>query len=865
MAMQPGRFLTEGFKYETPYIKSEIMWDWLKNISLFKQLIIPMLIVGVVGLSSTIYSAFMLRNSIVAHEKMHEDGGRKIALYDSAEASIAHFRTFVLRHLASESAVSMTDIESKLAKTKRDINDSIQSIGSSYQDVPPGVAAKMRVLQGSVSRYFKQINEVIKQSADFEKELAFELMTHVEPDYNQKILTIVQDLKRHEYGGIAMSREAHVLAAQHNLFAIVVTGTLVGSLLLVIAFVVIGRITRRLSMLVNWSRDISNGNWSTSLVSRSGDEVGQLTLAMEEMKQNIQIAHKEIAKAKIEAERVADDLQLYAKAFENSGEAILISDRQNRIINVNNAFTKQTGYNLDDVVGKDPRMFASGNTPENVFHEMWGALEKESFWQGELWDRKKSGEIYPKSASISAIRNHDNEVMFYIASFTDITERKDSQAQIEHLAHHDILTGLQNRYSLEDRLEQLITIAKRDSTLMAVFFIDLDRFKNINDSLGHQVGDRLLVEVAGRLRSCVRESDVVARIGGDEFVVVLTGMKDATQAAVIAETILLQVSTPYELGPHSLETSPSIGISIYPNDGASVEELLRNADVAMYDVKEKGRNNYSFFSESMLVIAQERLTLEGELRSALENAELELHYQPQVHVVDRRIYGVEALLRWSHPVQGEIPPAKFIPIAEDIGVIRELEEWVFDEACRQLAIWKEGGVDRITMSINLSAKNLHSSWLSEIIRATLVKHGLHGSELEFEITEAAAMLDPELVVQQLNALCELGITLAIDDFGTGYSSLAYLKRLPIQTLKLDKTFVRDIEHDQNDAEISTATIELAHSLGLRVVAEGVETQGQYEFLIENNCDYLQGYLFSRPLPAHEATKYLHGGASSMDA
>ncbi len=837
----------------------------MKNISLFKQLIIPMLIVGVIGLSSTIYSAFTLKDSVVALEKMHGDGGRKISLYDSAEASIARYRTFGLEHLASESAVSMAGIESMLTRTRQDITNSIQSIGSSYQDVPPEVAAKMRVLQGSVSRYFKQMNEVIKQSADFEKELAFELMSLVESDFNQKILLLVQDLKRHESEGIAVSREAHVTAVQQNLFTIMVTGTLGGSLLLVIAFVVIRRITRRLSMLVNWSRDISIGNWSTSLISRSGDEVGQLTLSMEEMKRNIQVAHEEIAKAKIEAERVADDLQLYAKAFENSGEAILISDRQNCIINVNKAFTKQTGYNLEDVVGKDPRMFASGNTSENVFHEMWNALEKESFWQGELWDRKKSGEIYPKSASISAIRNHDNEVMFYIASFTDITERKDSQAQIEHLAHHDILTGLQNRFSLEDRLEQLITIAKRDNTLMAVFFIDLDRFKKINDSLGHQVGDRLLIEVAARLRSCVRESDVVARIGGDEFVVVLTGMKDATQAAVIAETVLLQVSTPYEIAPHSLETSPSIGISIYPNDGASVEELLRNADVAMYDVKEKGRNNYSFFSESMLAIAQERLKLEGELRSALENAELELHYQPQVHVVDRRIYGVEALLRWSHPVQGEISPAKFIPIAEDIGIIRELEEWVFDEACRQLAVWKESGVDSITMSINLSAKNLHSSGLSEIIRATLVKHGLHGSELEFEITEAAAMLDPELVVQQLNALCELGITLAIDDFGTGYSSLAYLKRLPIQTLKLDRTFVRDIEHGQNDAEISTATIELAHSLGLRVVAEGVETQGQYEFLIENNCDYLQGYLFSRPLPAHEATKYLHGGIISMDA
>ncbi len=839
------------------------MWDWLRHISLFKQLIIPMLIVGVLGLSYTIYSAFILKDSVAVLENMHEEGGRKISLYDSAEASIIHFRTLGLKHLASESAVSMMGIESELAQTSRDINHSIQGIEFSHQDAHPEVGAKIRTLRDSIVRYFKEMNEVVKQSADFEKELAFESLTIVESNFNQRILLLVQELKRHESERIALSRETHVSVVQQNLFTTMVIGILVGGLLLAIAFIVIRRITRRLSLLVNWSRDVASGNWSINLVSQSRDEVGQLTVAMEEMKRNIQRAHDDLAKAKIEAEQVADALQIYANAFEKSGEAILISDRQNNILNVNKAFTKQTGYSSEDVIGKNPRMFASGNTSENIFHEMWDALDKDSFWQGELWDRKKSGEIYPKLAAISAIRNHDNDVMFYIASFTDISERKDSQAQIEHLAHHDILTGLQNRFSLEDRLEQSLTIAKRDNTLVAIFFIDLDRFKIINDSLGHQVGDGLLIKVAGRLKSCVRESDVVARIGGDEFVIVMTGMNDSTDAAVIAENILAQITKPYEIATHDLETSPSIGISVYPNDGDGVDELLRNADVAMYHVKEQGRNNYSFFTESMLVSARERLKFEGDLRSALENGELELYYQPKMHVAGKRISGVEALLRWSHPLQGAISPVKFIPIAEDIGIIHELEEWVFDKACRQLTVWKESGIEGIKMSINLSAKHLHSSGLSSVVRATLAKHGLHGSELEFEITETAAMIDPEQAVLQLSALRQLGVALAIDDFGTGYSSLAYLKRLPIQTLKLDRTFVRDIEHDQNDAEISMATIELAHNLGLKVVAEGVETEGQCKFLIDNNCDYLQGYLFSRPLSASEATRYLTGQIGYM--
>ena len=574
------------------------------------------------------------------------------------------------------------------------------------------------------------------------------------------------------------------------------------------------------------------------------------------MRRNIQTANNKLAQSKLDAEQVADKLKIYASAFEKSGEPILISDGNNNIININNAFTEQTGYTRDEVMGKNPRIFASGKTPANTFKKMWQALNETGFWQGELWDQTKSGRIFPKLTAISAIKNEQNEDLFYIASFADISDRKAAEERIAHLAHHDILTGLQNRFSLEDRLEQALSMANRDQSQVAVFFIDLDRFKNINDSLGHHAGDKLLIEVGNRLKDCVRDSDIVARIGGDEFVIVLTGMKEISQAAIIAETLLTQVSRPYEIGEHTLNTSPSIGISVYPDDGSSVDELMRNADIAMYHAKEQGRNNYHFFTDSMLVDAHERLKFQAELRSALNNGQLQLYYQPQIDVARQCISSVEALVRWRHPDRGMISPTEFIPIAEETGLIHELGDWIFDEACKQLASWRRQGIKQLKMAINLSAKQLHSSELSNVLSNRLKKYDLHGRDLELEITETAAMTDPEVAVQQLDALRNLGVGLAIDDFGTGYSSLAYLKRLPIQTLKLDRAFVRDIEHDQNDLEISAATISLAHNLGLKVVAEGVESEGQLEFLVIHQFDYLQGYYFSKPLPADEATKFI---------
>jgi len=547
--------------------------------------------------------------------------------------------------------------------------------------------------------------------------------------------------------------------------------------------------------------------------------------------------------------RSEEALRLYAKVFENSGEAIMITDRDNRIVAVNQALVRDTGYARADLLGRDPRVLASQRTPRDTYRAMWSALQETGYWQGELWDQRKDGVTYPKWAAISAIRDDAGELTNYIASFTDISERKAAEARIDHLAHHDALTGLYNRYNLETRLAQSLLAARRENRLLAVMFIDLDRFKIINDTLGHGAGDQLLVEVARRLGDCVRESDIVARLGGDEFVVALTSLGCDMDAALIAAKILGELSHPYTIDGRLLHSTPSIGISMFPFNGEDSETLMKNADTAMYHAKEKGRHNFQFFTPAMTAAATERMELERDLRGALAKREYELHYQPQVCARSGRLRGAEALIRWRHPERGLIPPDRFIPIAEETGVIEAIGAWVLDEACRQKAAWRAAGLTDLRVAVNLSAVQLRSPALVATVEAAMAAHGVGRDELELEITESAAMEDPERAIGQLKALRDLGVALAIDDFGTGYSSLAYLKLLPIHTLKLDRAFVRDIESDENDAAISAATIALARNLGLKVVAEGVETESQRTFLSHHDCDLLQGYLFGRPEPA----------------
>ena len=551
-------------------------------------------------------------------------------------------------------------------------------------------------------------------------------------------------------------------------------------------------------------------------------------------------------------------INLYANVFQHSGEGIVITDAASNIVAVNRAFTRLTGYSPEEVVGNNPRLLASGQTPPGTYQAMWASLQKDGYWQGEMWDRRRDGHLYPKWLSITAVRDDDGVLTNYVGSFTDISERKAAEEQISHLAHHDALTGLYNRFSLQDRLEQTLLAARREHRQIAVMFIDMDHFKAINDTLGHQVGDTMLIEVARRIQAVVRESDIVARLGGDEFVVVLAALDAPGAAMTVVDKIMDALGAPYVLGGQELHSTPSIGIGMYPADGENAAVLMRNADTAMYHAKTQGRNNFQFFTAAMNAAATRRLKLEHDLRRALGENQLLLYYQPKVDARSGRICGLEALVRWQHPEEGLVPPNAFIAVAEECGLIVPLGEWVIHEACRQLAEWKTRGISGLRVAVNISAQQLRSANLLEQVRAALADNHLHPSDLELEITESVAMADPEHAVGLLQRLSDFGVALAIDDFGTGYSSLAYLKRLPIEVLKLDRSFVMDIETDEDDAAICAATITLAHTLGIKVVAEGVETEGQRAFLADRHrCDILQGYLYSQPLSAPAIERWLH--------
>ncbi len=544
-------------------------------------------------------------------------------------------------------------------------------------------------------------------------------------------------------------------------------------------------------------------------------------------------------------------LQLLAKVFEHSAEAIMITDADNRIVEVNHSFTDITGYTLEDARGQNPSMLASGRTTPEEYEAMWQSILTDNFWQGEIWSARRDGSLHPIRLSISTVRGENNAIENHIGSFTDISEHQAATEQIHHLAHHDALTGLANRLSLQGRLEQALASAKRDSKHVAVLFIDLDRFKDINDSLGHHTGDRLLIEVANRLKARVRETDIVARLGGDEFVVVLTDIETAA-VAMWADKILVSLDKTYHIENYELNVSASIGAAISPEDGDDMYSLMKHADAAMYHAKGAGRNNVQFYTRSITQASMERIELGHAMSRALEQRQFVLHYQPLVEFASGNIISLEALVRWQHPEKGLIPPDRFIPIAEETGFIEALGTWVMHEALRQLAAWRAAGIaPTVRMGINLSVHQLRLRALPEIIAELLAQHQLTPSDLELEITESVAMQNPQVTTEILGRLREMGIELAIDDFGTGYSSLSYLKLLPIHRLKLDRSFVRDIEHDPNDAAICSATIAMAHSLSLSVVAEGVETVAQRDFLGTLGCDILQGYLFSRPLPAAE--------------
>ncbi len=549
-------------------------------------------------------------------------------------------------------------------------------------------------------------------------------------------------------------------------------------------------------------------------------------------------------------------LRLLAGVFEHSAEAIMITDRENRILEVNAAFTRLTGYDAEEARGRNPNFLSSGQTPPEIFKVMWQSIQSSGHWKGEIWDRRKDGSVYPKWLLISTILDRKGEIEYFVGSFVDISERKEAEEKISHLAHFDSLTDLPNRFSLQERLEQALATARREGDrALALMFLDLDRFKNINDTLGHHIGDELLLEVARRLQANVRDSDIVARLGGDEFVVVLIGI--GPEAAERVSTKLRQaLELPYHIGNNDLHTTASIGIALFPDDGNSVEELMQNADAAMYHAKALGRNNVQFFTASMNEAARERHHLEGDLHLALERSELELHYQPQING-ERRTVGAEALLRWKHPEQGMISPLKFIPLAEETGLILPIGKWVLDTACAQLLNWAKSDATRhLQLAVNVSARQFRQTDFVEQIRALLQDTGIEPSRLKLELTESLVLDDIEDTIEKMLAIRKFGVLFSMDDFGTGYSSLSYLARLPLDQLKIDRAFVTKLPDSPSDAIIAQTIVTMGRSLGLDVIAEGVETEAQCRFLDRHGCHAYQGYLFARPLPAMDFASYI---------
>jgi len=562
-----------------------------------------------------------------------------------------------------------------------------------------------------------------------------------------------------------------------------------------------------------------------------------------------------------ELHRTQANLRLYATLFNSAAEGMVITDPNARVLVANPAFTSITGYNFEEIRSRSPSLLSSGRHSKSFYNEMWKNLGQRGKWQGEIWNRRKNGEMFPEWLSISAVHNSEGNVTHYIGVFSDITERKKNEAHIQHLSLYDPLTNLPNRLLMQERLNEALSQSQRIDSHTAVLFVNLDRFRNINDTLGNELGDALLQQVAHRSQALLRDTDTVSRLGSDEFVFILPDIDQPQDAASIARKLLTSIGRPYQLGGHDITITASIGIAISETDGSTVAELLRNADAAMSRSKEDGRNNFRFYSADMNITTLGDLLLENQLRNAIKYNELELFYQPKVDAVTGIMQGAEALLRWRHPEHGMISPNRFIRLAEESGLIIPIGAWVLRTACQQIRTWREAGLPVVPIAVNLSAQQLHAQHLQQsdlpiLINNCLKEAGIEPHLLELELTESMLMRNVDHTIDILSRLRQMGVSISIDDFGTGYSSLSYLKQFEVNLLKIDRSFVADIHNAETGGTIAIAIIGLAHALGLQVVAEGVETEEQHRFLLDYGCNFFQGFLFSRPVSASDFAQKL---------
>ncbi|HEX8592504.1 MAG TPA: EAL domain-containing protein [Pseudomonas sp.] len=546
-----------------------------------------------------------------------------------------------------------------------------------------------------------------------------------------------------------------------------------------------------------------------------------------------------------------DRLRLAAAVFDSTHEGVVVTDNAGLIVHVNRAFMQITGYQQDEVLGFNPSKFKSGRHGPEFYRQMYRSILSAGQWSGEIWNRRKSGEIYPQWQSIRSIKGDNGEIKHFVAVFSDITAIKRSEHELLQLAHYDALTGLPNRLLFIDRTSQALASARSSKRGCALLLIDLDHFKHINDSMGHNTGDEILKTVGERLEGFFGKQLTLARLGGDEFGLLIEHCQQVVQAAGYAQQIIDGFKAPFIINDQQLFISASIGISLFPGDALTAEQLLRNADSALFKAKSDGREGYALYTEELTAHAQQRVQLASELRRAIQQDELRVFYQPIHDLEDSRILGVEALVRWQHPQRGLVPPGEFIPIAEQSGLIADIDAWVLRTACRQMSEWLAAGVAITFVAVNVSSRLFSRGDLERQVARVLAETGLDPAHLELEVTESAVMEDPEQAIEQLHRLRSLGLSLAIDDFGTGYSSLLRLKRMPVQKLKIDQGFVAGLPSDEDDIAIVRVIIALAKSMGMRVLAEGIEHAEQAGFLLANGCQLGQGYWFARPMPAEQ--------------
>ncbi|WP_320169439.1 EAL domain-containing protein [Maridesulfovibrio sp.] len=621
--------------------------------------------------------------------------------------------------------------------------------------------------------------------------------------------------------------------------------------------VVSDSITTPVRRLAELFAEAAKGNWGVRSAHDSRDEIGTLSQGFNRFMDDLQ-GMKSDLNTEVEIRQKSEyRRRLFEEVFKNAMEGICITDTEGKIIATNPAFTAITGYRQEEILGRNPKILKSDKHSNEFYERMWTQIREKGHWTGEIWNRRKTGESYPELLSISAIRDADGAPTHYVSVFHDITEMKSKEEQLKYQAHHDALTGLPNRILLIDRIAMAISRAKRHETRLALFYLDLDNFKNVNDSLGHETGDRILIQTTERLKQIFKPQDTLARLGGDEFVIMIEGIASELDLITRIEKLLSSFARPFSIDETTLHVTTSLGITIFPDDGEDAGTLIKNADMAMYQAKEEGRNGYHMFRQEMNERAKRRLTVENALRRAVADREFSVYYQPKTDLETATVYGLEALVRWIRPDGIVISPGEFIPLAEETGLIIDIGRIVLETACKDLPVISNKTGLPLSVSINLSGRQLDDPEILNDIRSTVQNTGCNPGNIEFEITESTLMDDVKGTVELLEQISEMGFSLSIDDFGTGYSSLAYLKRFPINTLKIDRSFVMDITESEEDTSIVQTIIDMSRNLGLDVVAEGVEKPEQSAKLLSLGCSRIQGFLYGKPMPLQELIEHLN--------